>query len=79
MKQQNYTTTILTADEGYVLTEVADVPIESRTLADTIAIGAADSPANYHEIPQAEADALAQQQREAIEAHMAEMREAESE
>lgn len=58
MKSESYTQTILRAEEGMRLTEVAeDTPIEERTLATIIALGVNDSADRYREITQAEADA----------------------
>lgn len=56
MNTANYTTTILTPDEGKFLTQVQDVDIEQRIVADRIALGTNDSPENWREITKAEAD-----------------------
>lgn len=57
MKQETYTTTMLYAEDGHMLTQAADVPITERAVAPCIALGRHDSPDNYREITTAEAAA----------------------
>lgn len=57
MKSTEYTTTILTAENGMYLTQSADVDILSREIAATVALGRNDSADNWKEITKAEADA----------------------
>ena len=57
MEAKQFTTTILTAGEGYFLTQVADVDINERIVASVLALGKNDSPENYREITAEEADA----------------------
>ncbi|MBR6746524.1 MAG: hypothetical protein IKL83_04015 [Muribaculaceae bacterium] len=68
MKSTEYTTIILTAEEGKYLTQMADVAIEERIVAQTIALGRNDSADNWREIDKAEADAYRKAQAEAEEA-----------
>lgn len=58
METSTYTTTVLTASEGYVLTESAEVGIETRTLTPKIYLAATASPEDWREIPKEEADAI---------------------
>lgn len=74
MKQESYTTTVLRAEEGHVLTEAVDVDITARTLATAISLGRGDSPDNYREITAAEADALRAEQIAAFDRLAAERR-----
>ena len=74
MKQESYTTTVLRAEEGHVLTEAADVDITARTLATVISLGRNDSPDDYREITAAEADALRAEQIAAFDRLAAERR-----
>lgn len=50
MKQEQFTTTILRAEKGKYLTQVADVNIRERVIGETIALGKNDEPANWREI-----------------------------
>lgn len=58
----DFTTTILKASEGFVITNSKDVDIKDRVFASEIALGKNDSQENWKEIPQAEADALKEAQ-----------------
>lgn len=62
MTQSEFKTIILRPEEGYVLTQVADVDILDRELATTVAVGANDSPDNWREITVAEAEAIRAEQ-----------------
>lgn len=63
MKQQDYTTTILTADEGMVLTQAADVPLIERVFGSTVSLGRNDNVSNWCEITETEAEALKSEQK----------------
>lgn len=72
MVTNEFKTTIITAKEGYYITNVSDdIDIKDRLIATSIALGKFDSVDNYKEITKAEADDLkaAQEkaQKEAIE------------
>lgn len=55
MVQSEFTTIILKADEGMVLTQVGDTSLSERILASEIALGRYDSADNYKEITETEA------------------------
>lgn len=74
MKQESYTTTVLRAEEGHVLTEAADVDITVRTLATVISLGRNDSPDDWREITDSEADAYREAQTAALDRLAAERR-----
>lgn len=65
MKQQQFTTTILKADDGKYLTQSADVDISERIIAKEIAIGKNDVPANWREISASQKVIYEQQQQHA--------------
>lgn len=50
MKQRQFTTTVLNADDGMVLTQSADVHISERVFASEVSIGENSSPADWMEI-----------------------------
>ena len=56
MKQKEFTTIILEAEEGKYLTQVANVPISERSVVTKVAIGKNDSPDNWREIGIIEAE-----------------------
>ena len=66
MKTEEFTTIMLTADEGHFLTEREDVPILQRTVATTVAVGRNDSAENWVEISAEEAEKYIKEHREAI-------------
>ena len=66
MNTTEFKTIILRADDGFMLTDVAEVDIIDRTLATTVALGAADSPDNYREITLAEAEQIRALQQKAL-------------
>jgi len=58
METTQYTTTVLTAAEGHKLTQAGEVDILARTITPKAFFAATDSPDNWREITDAEADAL---------------------
>lgn len=59
MTQTDYTTRVLRADQGYMLTQAdPDTPILRRSITDTVYLAATDSPERWHEITVAEAEVL---------------------
>ena len=66
MTQEEFKTIIINADTDKYLTQSADVAIEDRIIATTIALGKNDSVDNWKEITKAEGDALKAQKEEAI-------------
>lgn len=63
MKAESFTTIIIESEPGFVLTQADDnVALRDRILATKIAIGKFDSPDNYKEIPQEEADEIKRNQ-----------------
>ena len=58
MEQKEYTTIVLEASEGMTITNAAEVDIDKRTLTKRLYLAATDSPDNWREIPDAEADML---------------------
>lgn len=69
MKSNQFTTTILTADDNHFLTDADNnVDIKKRIIAQTIALGKFDSADNYIEIDKELADEYRKQQREALDA-----------
>lgn len=59
MKQ---TDNILTPDDGMMLTQVGDVPIESCIVTDRVCLAVNDSPDNWREITKEEAEAIRAEQ-----------------
>lgn len=62
METQNYTVRIIMPSIGYKLTQVADVDIKDRIITNKIYLAANDSPDNYKEITDAEAEAILNEQ-----------------
>ena len=67
METTQYTTTVITASEGHKLTEAAEVDIIARTITPKVYLAATDSPDNWREITDAEADALRAEKKAAAE------------
>ena len=65
MIETSYTTRVLEASEGFTLTQSADVPLLDRSLVKKVYLAVNDSPANWKEITDAEADEIRRQQEEA--------------
>lgn len=64
MVQSNYTVIILQPSEGYTLTQSADVEIEERILSKKVFLAVNDSPDNWKEITDEEAENIRIQQEE---------------
>ncbi|KKB55547.1 hypothetical protein [Parabacteroides gordonii] len=58
MIQSNYTVLILEPTEGHTLTQSADVSIAERILSKKIFLAVNDSPANWKEITDSEAEQI---------------------
>lgn len=74
METTSYTTTVLTAEPGHMLTQAADVDILERVFTDKAYLAANDSPGNWREISADEVIELRQQQHEARQALEAQQR-----
>lgn len=64
MIQSNYTVRIIEPNEGYTLTQSADVDLENRTLSKKVFLAVNDDPSNWKEITDTEADEIRLQQEE---------------
>lgn len=65
MKSNTFTTVIIEAEPNHYLTQVDDsIELKDRIVATIIALGKYDSPDNYKEITEAEANAIKTQQEE---------------
>lgn len=64
MIQSNYTVRIIEPNEGYTLTQSADVDLENRTLSKKVFLAVNDDPSNWKEITDTEADEIRSQQEE---------------
>ncbi len=62
MKFHSFTTILIEAEEGFYLTQTADVELKDRMVASKIALGKFDSPENYKEITKEEGDAIKAEQ-----------------
>ncbi len=62
MKSNSFTTILIEAEEGFYLTQTADVELKDRMVASKIALGKFDSPENYKEITKEEGDAIKAEQ-----------------
>ena len=62
MKKSNYTVQIIEPSEGYTLTQSKDVEVRERILSKKIFLAVNDSPDNYKEITDAEAEAIKAEQ-----------------
>ena len=58
MIKSNYTVIILQPSEGYTLTQSKDVEVQDRILSKKIFLAVNDSPDNYKEITDKEADEI---------------------
>lgn len=65
MNTYDYVTRVLEASEGFTLTQSADVPLLERILVKKVYLAVNDSPANWKEITDAEADEIRRAQEEA--------------
>lgn len=64
MTTENYTSTILTASEGFYLTQIADVEHSERIVATKIALSKFSTADDWKEISKAEGDEIIAQQNE---------------
>ena len=62
MKQSNYTVTIIEPTEGYTLTQSKEVDIVDRILSKKVFLAITDSPSNWKEITDSEADEIRSEQ-----------------
>lgn len=62
MEATTFTTTVLTAGEGKSLTQSGEIDIMQRIIASRVALGRNDSPENWTEISQEQADEYRRQQ-----------------
>ena len=62
MKKSNYTVQIIEPSEGYTLTQSKDVEVRERILSKKIFLAVNDSPDNWKEITDAEAEAIKAEQ-----------------
>ena len=62
MKKSNYTVQIIEPSEGYTLTQSKDVEVQDRILSKKIFLAVNDSPDNYKEITDKEAEAIKAEQ-----------------
>ena len=58
MKQSNYTVTIIEPSEGYTLTQSIEVDVVDRILSKKLFLAITDSPSNWKEITDQEADEI---------------------
>ena len=66
MTQRDYTTVVLTPEEGHYLTQVDDVALMQRVVTDQpVYLASTDSPENWREITAQEAQAYLAARREA--------------
>lgn len=74
MKQSEFTTRVLTPEEGHKLTQADDATeLSRRIISDKVYLAPGDSPEAWREITDAEAEALQAEQAAAIEAEVAAM------
>lgn len=64
MKQQEYITRVITPEEGHFLTQAEDIDIMQRVFSKEIFLAVTDSPANWKEITEDEANIIIAYQRE---------------
>lgn len=62
MKNSSYTVQIIEPNDGYTLTQSADVEVKDRIFSKKVYLAVNDSASNWKEITDAEADALREQQ-----------------
>ncbi len=72
MKQENYTTRVLVADDNHHLTQAADVDIMNRVITDKVFLSVNDAPENWREISEEEAQAIIAEQQLVIKQREAE-------
>lgn len=64
MKQQEYITMVITPEEGHFLTQAEDIDIMQRVFSKEIFLAVTDSPANWKEITEDEANIIIAYQKE---------------
>lgn len=64
MKQQEYITRVITPEEGHFLTQAEDIDIMQRVFSKEIFLAVTDSPANWKEITEDEANVIIEYQKE---------------
>lgn len=64
MKQQEYITRVITPEEGHFLTQAEDIDIMQRVFSKEIFLAVTDSPANWKEITEDEAEVIIAYQKE---------------
>lgn len=64
MKQQEYITRVITPEEGHILTQAEDIDIMQRVFSKEIFLAVTDSPANWKEITEDEANIIIAYQKE---------------
>lgn len=64
MKQQEYITRVITPEEGHFLTQAEDIDIMQRVFSKEIFLAITDSPANWKEITEDEANIIIAYQKE---------------
>lgn len=62
MKKSNYTVQIIEPNEGYTLTQAANIEAKDRILSKKIFLAVNDSPDNWKEITNTEAEAIKAEQ-----------------
>lgn len=62
MKKSNYTVQIIEPNEGYTLTQAKEVEVQDRILSKKIFLAVNDSPDNWKEITDKEADEIRAEQ-----------------
>lgn len=64
MKQLEYITRVITPEEGHFLTQAEDIDIMQRVFSKEIFLAVTDSPANWKEITEDEANIIIAYQKE---------------
>lgn len=72
MKQENYTTRVLVADDNHYLTQTADVDILARVVTNKVYLSVNDAPENWREISDEEAQSIIAEQQTITDNHDAE-------
>ena len=71
MKQNEFKTIVIAAEDGKYLTQSSEVELSERVVASTIALGKYDNVDNWKEITKEEGDEIRKQQEEARKAEKA--------
>lgn len=72
MKQENYITRVLVADDNHHLTQTADVDILERVVTNKVFLSVNDAPENWREISDEEAQTIIAEQQTIADNHDAE-------